>query len=128
MPPKNRSFNRLRPLITAGLAILSLTTSAIASEKTETFAKSSSPLSWVDTENHTHSFSDAAKSKATVFFFSSAQCPVSNIYSPRMLALATSRELLETERAVAKWRIDAWGLTDTARGIISGAERALLQS
>jgi mono/diheme cytochrome c family protein/cytochrome oxidase Cu insertion factor (SCO1/SenC/PrrC family) len=46
------------------------------------------PLQFKDVAGKTHNIADLPKNKATVFFFSSTQCPIANIYSPRMNAIA----------------------------------------
>lgn len=48
------------------------------------------PLAFKDVVGKTYNIADLTKNKATVFFFSSTQCPISNIYTPRMNALANA--------------------------------------
>ena len=45
-------------------------------------------LRWKDVEGRSYDRADIARHKATAFLFSSTQCPISNIYTPRMIALA----------------------------------------
>ncbi len=45
---------------------------------------------WKDLDGRAHDFGEAAQHKATVFFFASTQCPVSNIYTPRINELAAA--------------------------------------
>ena len=46
------------------------------------------PLDYTDVSGKTYNVADLTKNKATVFFFFSTQCPIANIYSPRMNAIA----------------------------------------
>lgn len=45
-------------------------------------------LTWSDLSGHTWQSADLQKNKASVFFFVSTECPISNIYTPRMVELA----------------------------------------
>jgi thiol-disulfide isomerase/thioredoxin len=45
-------------------------------------------IAWRDVNGRSYGPEDVSKSKATVFFFTSTQCPISNIYAPRMNELA----------------------------------------
>ncbi len=47
------------------------------------------PMTWTDVQGHAYSLKQVASAKATVFLFSSTQCPISNIYTPRLIALST---------------------------------------
>ena len=53
------------------------------------FASASNPkdLSFTDVKGVTHSRKTLSSKKATVFLFVSAQCPISNVYTPRFLEL-----------------------------------------
>jgi len=55
--------------------------------KPQTVSKTA-PLAWKDVEGRAYSLSRTAGKKATVFFFSSTQCPIANLYTPRMIELA----------------------------------------
>lgn len=46
------------------------------------------PLAWTDVEGRRYTQADITKAKATVFFFSSTECPIANLYTPRMIELA----------------------------------------
>jgi peroxiredoxin len=41
-------------------------------------------LAWKDLSGHTYSATDLARTKATVFVFTSTECPVANRYAPRL--------------------------------------------
>lgn len=43
---------------------------------------------WQDLAGHRYTQADVAKNRATVFIFASTQCPVSNVYTPRINELA----------------------------------------
>lgn len=43
---------------------------------------------WKDVSGKSYDAGAVSRGKATVFFFSSTQCPISNIYTPRMIELA----------------------------------------
>ena len=72
-------------------------------------------LAWRDVEGRAHSLNEASKSKATVFIFTSTQCPISNIYTPRLIELgktygpravqfyAVNSNREDTREAVAKF-------------------------
>jgi thiol-disulfide isomerase/thioredoxin len=47
-------------------------------------------VTWSDLSGHAWKASDMQKNKATVFFFGSTECPISNLYTPRMVELAKS--------------------------------------
>src|SRR5207302_1316331 len=47
-------------------------------------------LSWTDVAGKAYTAKDLAKGKATVFLFVSIQCPVANIYTPRIVDLSKS--------------------------------------
>jgi hypothetical protein len=52
---------------------------------------SKSPLgatTWSDLSGHTWQATDLRRNKASVFFFVSTECPISNLYTPRMVELA----------------------------------------
>src|SRR5690348_6873726 len=68
----------------AALTMLSLAASAFIRPDRPATA----PLAWRDLEGRTYGAPNLAKAKATVFFFTSTQCPLSNTYSPRMIELA----------------------------------------
>jgi peroxiredoxin len=44
-------------------------------------------ISWQDIQGKTYDLSLVRQNKATVFFFSSTQCPIANIYTPRMVEI-----------------------------------------
>ena len=46
------------------------------------------PIVWKDLGGKTYDLSCIKTSKATVFYFASTQCPVSNLYTPRMTEIA----------------------------------------
>src|SRR5262249_16955217 len=50
--------------------------------------RAKAPLAFKDVQGRAYGQADLAKSKATVFFFSSTQCPIANLYAPRMVELA----------------------------------------
>ncbi|MCW3096359.1 MAG: Peroxiredoxin [Chthonomonadaceae bacterium] len=62
-----------------------------------------SSLTWSDLSGHTWKATDVQKKKATVFFFGSAECPISNIYTPRMVELAKTY----TSQGVGFFLVDA---------------------
>lgn len=68
-------------------------------------ASKASPVSmtWSDLSGHTWQSADLQKNRATVFFFASTECPISNIYTPRMVELAKSY----TARSVGFFLVDA---------------------
>src|SRR5438105_3621947 len=78
-------------MLTACLSLIGIGTAALRAEET---AKSAAPgmapvapISWKDVSGHTFDLTQVAASKATVFVFTSTQCPISNIYTPRINAL-----------------------------------------
>ena len=46
------------------------------------------PLAFSDVAGKGYNVADLTKNKASVFFFSSTQCPIAHVYSPRMIAIA----------------------------------------
>jgi peroxiredoxin len=54
----------------------------------ETTGAKAAALAWKDVQGRAYSLADVSRSKATVFFFTSTQCPISNIYAPRMNEMA----------------------------------------
>ncbi len=50
--------------------------------------KSTTLSSWKDLQGKTYTAETLKQHQATVFFFGSTQCPISNIYTPRMVELA----------------------------------------
>ena len=46
------------------------------------------PISWQDVQGRAYSRADFTRHKATVFLFTSTQCPVANLYTPRMIDMA----------------------------------------
>ena len=46
------------------------------------------PARWKDIEGHAYDVAEIARDKAAVFVFASTQCPISNIYMPRVSELA----------------------------------------
>src|SRR5437016_4550437 len=82
---RSRAYTLSLLLPCIGIAVLAMPTAPVAP------AKSSSGipgLSWTDLNGHRFGAGEFAKHKATAFIFSSAQCPVSNYYTPRILALS----------------------------------------
>jgi mono/diheme cytochrome c family protein len=53
-------------------------------------AVAGAPATWKDIEGRAHDAAQIGREKATVFIFASTQCPVSNIYMPRVAELARS--------------------------------------
>ncbi len=51
-------------------------------------ARAAKPLTWKDVNGRVYDLTAVRRSKATVFLFTSTQCPISNLYTPRMIALA----------------------------------------
>ena len=46
------------------------------------------PMTWTDLGGKSYDMASVKTNKASVFYFASTQCPVSNIYTPRMVELA----------------------------------------
>jgi mono/diheme cytochrome c family protein len=46
------------------------------------------PIVWKDVDGHAYNVQQFAHHKATVFLFTSTECPISNLYTPRILELA----------------------------------------
>lgn len=51
-------------------------------------AATPAPITWSDVSGKRYGAADLAQAKATVFLFSSTQCPIANQYAPRMADLA----------------------------------------
>src|SRR5437588_502992 len=49
--------------------------------------KPAESLSWRDVQGESHSLAELSSSKAIVFVFVSIQCPVANVYTPRLIEL-----------------------------------------
>lgn len=60
-------------------------------------------MTWSDLSGHIWHTTDLQKNKATVFFFGSTECPISNIYTPRMVELAKTY----TAQGTAFFLVDA---------------------
>jgi hypothetical protein len=60
-------------------------------------------LAWTDLQGHRYGTADLERAKATVFFFSSTQCPIASQYTQRMIELA--REY--TPRGVRFFLVDS---------------------
>ncbi len=73
-------------LITAALG--AAVSPAPRAEEPAAASRAAAAIRWTDVQGRVYGADDLAKAKATVFFFSSTQCPVSNRYTPRMIALA----------------------------------------
>src|SRR5262245_44033709 len=54
----------------------------------EPVTRSLGAATWTDLKGVKYGQAEIAAAKAAVFFFSSTQCPVANLYTPRMNALA----------------------------------------
>ena len=96
-------------LLTACLVLLT------HSARTQELAKPSPPLdtvTWSDLSGHTWQSTSLKQNKATVFFFISTECPISNIYTPRMVELAKTY----SARGVAFFLVDP-NREDTAAGL-----------
>jgi mono/diheme cytochrome c family protein len=84
------SYSRPMAVLTAGvLAVVPLTLVYTAGASPTAESKTTAaPILWKDLDGRAYSSSDSGKARATVFFFSSSQCPISNIYTPRMIEMA----------------------------------------
>ena len=60
-------------------------------------------ITWSDLSGHTWQSADLRPNKASVFFFVSTECPISNIYTPRMVEFAKTY----TSQGVAFFLVDA---------------------
>jgi thiol-disulfide isomerase/thioredoxin/mono/diheme cytochrome c family protein len=77
-------------LLAAGVCLASV--GAARAAQPEETTKSPAPLTslaWKDVRGRAYDLPSLKESKAVVFLFSSTQCPLSNIYTPRMIELAT---------------------------------------
>ena len=70
-------------LLTVGLVLMTRIAPAQDVSKTPVAA-----TTWSDLSGHTWKTADLHKNKASVFFFVSTECPISNIYTPRMAEIA----------------------------------------
>src|SRR5207302_389271 len=61
------------------------------------------PISWSDLSGRKYGLADIRRNRATVFFFVSTKCPVSNLYVPRMADLARQFQ----SRAVQFFLVDS---------------------
>src|SRR5947209_1844909 len=50
--------------------------------------ESNHSISWSDLSGRKYGLEDIRRSRATVFFFTSTKCPISNLYVPRMAEIA----------------------------------------
>jgi len=81
------SHSILKPWIGfAALLAAVLLFANVSAARTEGAAKTA--LAWTDVNGRNYTEADLKKAKATVFFFSSTQCPIANLYTPRMVELA----------------------------------------
>ncbi len=60
-------------------------------------------IAFTDTSGKSYSKESLSKNKATVFFFVSTECPISNIYTPRMIAISQDY----ASRGVACFLVDS---------------------
>jgi len=84
--------------LTVGLALLPRIVPAQEVSKTPVAA-----TTWSDLSGHSWKTADLQKNRASVFFFVSTECPISNIYTPRMAEIAKTY----TSRGVAFFLVDA---------------------
>src|SRR5687767_8186013 len=77
------------PTVLLALGCLAASTGRAAQQPE---AKTPAPLAWEDLAGRKYGAADLSGSKATVFLFSSTQCPISNLYVPRMVRLARDYE------------------------------------
>lgn len=54
----------------------------------EVIVPAAAPITWADLSGQKYGAADLAKAKATVFLFSSTQCPIANRYTPRLIEVA----------------------------------------
>ncbi len=68
---------------------LVLTTASISAASADAGLgeKKTAPLAWSDISGRKYGVADVAKNRATVFVFISTQCPISNLYLPRLFRL-----------------------------------------
>src|SRR5262249_52132086 len=84
-----RKLGTMALLLAAGVCLLQ--PPVAGADSPGAAAKSAAPLAdfiWKDVTGRSYAFPALKHRQATVFFFSSTQCPLSNIYTPRMIEIA----------------------------------------
>ena len=98
MKPRNCCKSKLRGrlrragALIAPLAFLCCLAATAARPQTapvpaEAFPSPPLPAAWTDVAGKTYARASLAKNPATVFVFTSTQCPVANVYTPRLIEL-----------------------------------------
>lgn len=83
-----RVKNLVPSLLAAFCLPLLATLPASAKESPNAALKPTAPMAWEDISGKRYDLSAVKANKATVFYFASMQCPISSIYTPRMVELA----------------------------------------
>ncbi|HZT41070.1 MAG TPA: redoxin domain-containing protein [Chthonomonadaceae bacterium] len=71
-----------------GMLVWSVGSGADTSGKKAAAMAAHGAFHWKDVNGHSYDQALLARHKATVFFFVSSQCPIANLYTPRILAIA----------------------------------------
>ena len=86
---RNKAFLLCLPVVLCGLLLRhGAVLAQDPAENHRAVLKPVAPITWQDLNGKKYDIGGTAKSKATVFFFTSTQCPVSNVYTPRMSEIA----------------------------------------
>ncbi len=75
------------PFAALGLLIAAVAPT-LAEESRDAALRPTAPIVWRDLGGKSYSLDSVRASKASVFYFASTQCPISNIYTPRMVEIA----------------------------------------